>query len=234
MLAAGTVRCGRCESRCSPAPACAACSRSSPVSGLIRSPRAVEVYLRVRDRLPQIKAGTYEIPARASAAQVVRHLEQGAVILEQLTIVEGWTFAQLRRALEQHPRVAATLRGKSDAQIMVAIGHAGGFRKANSFRTPIGSRRVPRIVEILKLAYSKMERCSQQAWRDRACRPAPADCLQALTLASIVEKETGLPSERPQIAGVFIARLRKGMRLQSDPTVIYGSGLAISRRHPHA
>lgn len=192
--------------------------------GLLRSPRAAEVYLRVRDRRPQIKAGTYEIPARASAAQVVRLLEQGAVVLEQLTVVEGSTFSALRRSLEHHPRVAATLRGKSDAQVMIAIGQAGTLPEGHFFPDTYRFAARTSDVEILKLAYSKMERLLEAAWRDRRADLPLQTPEQALTLASMVEKETALPAERARIAGVFVARLRKGMRLQSDPTVIYGLG----------
>ena len=192
--------------------------------GVIESPRAVEIYLRLRGQHPQLKAGTYEISPRASPAKIIRQLEEGAVLLEQLTVVEGSTFAQLRAALQQHPAVVATLRGKSDADLMIAIGQAGQQPEGRFFPDTYRFAARTTDVEILKLAYGKMQRLLQAAWRDRLGGLPIRTPEEALTLASIVEKETALASERARIAGVFIARLRKGMRLQSDPTVIYGLG----------
>jgi len=191
---------------------------------VIASPHAVELYLRLRGQHPRLKAGTYEIPPRASPAQVIRQLEEGAVVLEQLTVVEGSTFAQLRAALERHPAVVATLRGKSAADLMIAIGQAGQQPEGRFFPDTYRFAARTTDVEILKLAYGKMQRLLQAAWRDRHNGLPLRTQEEALTLASIVEKEAALASERARIAGVFVARLRKGMRLQSDPTVIYGLG----------
>jgi UPF0755 protein len=192
--------------------------------GAIRSARGTETYLRLHGRRPQIKAGTYEILARASAAEILRKLESGAVILEQLTVVEGSTFAQLRHALEQHPSVFSSLRGKSDAELMIAIGHAAEVPEGRFFPDTYRFAAKTSDLEILKLAYGKMHQLLDTAWRSRREDLPIRTPDEALILASIVEKETGLAAERPLIAGVFIARLRKGMRLQSDPTVIYGIG----------
>jgi len=192
--------------------------------GAIEAPRATELYLRLHGRRLQIKAGTYEFPPRASAADILRKLERGDVILEQLTVVEGSTFAQLRHALETHPAVVSTLRAKTDADVMTAIGHGGQLPEGRFFPdTYRFAARTP-DVEILKLAYGNMQQRLDTAWRERREGLPLQTPGEALTLASIVEKETGLASERARIAGVFIARLRKGMRLQSDPTVIYGIG----------
>lgn len=192
--------------------------------GAIESPRAVESFMRLRGRRPQLKAGTYEIPPRASAAEIIRQLEEGAVVLEQLTIVEGSTFAQLRAALERHPAIAAKLRGKSAEELMRAIGQPGVPPEGRFFPDTYRFAAHTSDVEILKLAYGKMQHLLQDAWRVRE-RDLPIRTPdEALTLASIVEKETALGSERALIAGVYVARLRKGMRLQSDPTVIYGLG----------
>lgn len=192
--------------------------------GLIHEPRAILIYFKLHGRHPQIKAGTYDIPAHASAAQILQRLEQGAVVLEQLTIIEGSTVAQLRRALEHHPSVVSTLRNKSDAQMMIIIGHAGEPPEGRFFPDTYRFAARTTDVEILRLAYDKMQKLLQEAWRDRLGNLPIQTPDEALTLASIVEKETALATERKRIAGVFIARLRKGMRLQSDPTVIYGLG----------
>jgi len=193
-------------------------------SGVLDSPRAVETYLRFHARQPQIKAGRYEIPPRATPEQILRLLESGAVVLEQLTVVEGTTFAQFRRTLEQHPAVRAILRGKSDAQVMIAIGHAAEPPEGRFFPDTYRFAAHTTDVEILKLAYARMQRLLDEAWQSRSADLPIRTSTEALILASLIEKETAQPAERREIAGVFIARLRLGMRLQSDPTVIYGLG----------
>jgi UPF0755 protein len=192
--------------------------------GALADRRAVELRLRVRG-WPRIKTGRYEIPARATPGYIRAQLEAGRVVLETLTVIEGWTFADMRRAIEQHPQIRATLRGKDVAEVMTAIGHAGEhpegrfFPDTYRFGAGISDR------ELYSLAYRKLAETLDAAWQSRAATLPLASAYDALKLASIVEKETGLASERPRIAGVFITRLRRNMRLQTDPTVIYGIGL---------
>jgi UPF0755 protein len=192
--------------------------------GLVSKPRVVLMYLRVRGEHPKIKAGTYEIPPHASPARVFSMLERGEVVMEQLTVVEGSTFAELRRQLEKHPAVVATLRGKTDAEVMAAIGHPGEHPEGRFFPDTYRFAAGTTDVEILKLAYNSMERLLAQAWERRKPDLPINTPYEALILASIVEKETGVAQDRPQIAGVFTKRLKIGMRLQTDPTVIYGLG----------
>jgi UPF0755 protein len=192
--------------------------------GIIEDPRAVALYLRTHNLRPRIKAGTYDFPAAASPEQIFRMLEQGQVVLEQLTVVEGSTFAELRKSLEKHPAVTNTLKGKSDAEVMTAIGHANELPEGRFFPDTYRFAAHTTDADILKLAYDSMARVLAQAWAQKADGLPISTPYEALTLASIVEKETGLASERPRIAGVFTRRLRLGMRLQSDPTVIYGIG----------
>jgi UPF0755 protein len=192
--------------------------------GVIADARAVSLYLRTHDIHPKIKAGTYEFPPGASPAQVIKMLEQGVVVLEQLTVVEGSTFAELRRALEKHPGVTSTLKGKTDEQVMALIGHANELPEGRFFPDTYRFAARTTDADILRLAYDSMARVLAQAWEQRKEGLPVTTPYEALTLASIVEKETGLASERPRIAGVFTTRLRTGMRLQSDPTVIYGIG----------
>jgi len=192
--------------------------------GVIADPRAIAFYLRTHNLHPKIKAGTYEFPAGASAAKAFEMMEQGIVVLEQLTVVEGSTFADLRKALEKHPAVTKTLQGKSDAQVMAAIGHANEFPEGRFFPDTYRFAARTSDTDILKLAYDSMARTLAQAWAQHREGLPFSTPYEALTLASIVEKETGLAAERPRIAGVFVTRLRIGMRLQSDPTVIYGIG----------
>ncbi len=193
-------------------------------AGALEHPRLTELYLRLHGEGLSIRAGEYEIPAGASAAAIVALLASGRVVLEQLTIVEGARFSDFRRALESDPSVRSTLRGASDDQAMAALGHPGlepeGRFFPDTYRFAAGTS----DVQILQLAYDKMSEVLAAAWAERLPGLPLRTPYEALTLASMVEKETGLASERPLIAGVFIGRLRKGMRLESDPTVIYGMG----------
>src|SRR5437763_1764210 len=190
----------------------------------LSTPRAVELYLRLRGLRPRVQAGNYEIPPHASPEEIIALFEQGKVVLEQLTVVEGATFNDFLAALDQHPRVLHTLRGKSPAAIMGALGHPGVSPEGEFFPDTYRFAANTPDIAILTLAYDSMQRVLADAWTER--RPGlPYDTpYQALTLASMVEKEAALKSERAQIAGVFVNRLRKRMRLQSDPTVVYGLG----------
>ena len=190
--------------------------------GALRYPREIELYLRLHGRHLTIKAGTYEIAAGASPAAIVDLLQEGRVILEALTIVEGTSFADLRRSLAGDSDVVTTLAGKSDAQVMSAIGHEGEFPEGRFFPDTYRFAARSTDVEILKLAYASMQRLLDESWSGRAQNLPFNTPYEALILASVVEKETGLANERARIAGVFVTRLRRGMRLQSDPTVIYG------------
>jgi UPF0755 protein len=192
--------------------------------GGLANVRAVELYLRLHGHRPNVHFGMYEIPAHASAAQILDMFEQGRVVLEQLTVVEGSTFADFRRELDQHAAVTHTLTGKSADEVMTALGHPGEFPEGRFF--PDTYRFATRTTDrdILLLAYKDMQKLLEAAWAQHSPGLPFDTAYQALILASIVEKETGVPAERPRIAGVFVTRLRKGMRLQSDPTVIYGLG----------
>ncbi len=193
-------------------------------AGALAHPRLTEIELRLHGRRFRIKAGEYEIPARASAAAIVALLASGRVVLEQLTIVEGARFGDFRHALDSDPSVRSTLRGKSDDEVMAAIGHAGEAPEGRFFPDTYRFAAGTADVEILRLAYDKMSQILAAAWAERLPDLPLHTSYEALILASMVEKETALASERPLIAGVFVSRLRRGMRLQSDPTVIYGMG----------
>jgi UPF0755 protein len=192
--------------------------------GALARPRNIELYLRLHGRRLTIKAGTYEIPAAASAREIVDLLQEGRVVLEALTIVEGSSFAQVRQELASDTDVVTTLAGKSDEEVMAAIDRPGEYPEGRFFPDTYRFAARSTDVEILKLAYASMQRVLDEVWAERAEDLPFATPYEALTLASIVEKETGLASERARIAGVFVTRLRRGMRLQSDPTVIYGLG----------
>jgi UPF0755 protein len=191
--------------------------------GALRDRRAVELTLRVRGS-PRIKTGRYQIPPHASPAEILGQLAEGRVVLESLSVIEGWRFADMRRTVEAHPAIKVTLRARSEAEIMAAIGHPGehpeGRFYPDTYRFAAGTT----DRDLYSLAYRKMAEALEDAWQKRAAALPITNSYEALILASIVEKETGLASERPRIAGVFTTRLRKRMRLQTDPTVIYGIG----------
>jgi UPF0755 protein len=191
--------------------------------GALDDRRAVEMALRLRG-WPRIRTGRYEIPARTTPNDIVRQLEEGRVVLETLTVIEGWTFADMRRAVEQHPQIRVTLRGKHVAEVMAIIGHGGEHPEGRFFPDTYRFAAGTTDRELYSLAYRKLADTLAAAWQARAANLPLATAYEALTLASIVEKETGLPSERARIAGVFVTRLRRNMRLQTDPTVIYGIG----------
>jgi peptidoglycan lytic transglycosylase G len=192
--------------------------------GAVTNERATVLYLRLRGHRPNVHFGMYEIPAHASPAQILEMFEQGRVVLEQLTVVEGSTFADFRRELDQHAAVTHTLTGKSPEQVMAALGHPDEFPEGRFFPDTYRFAAKTTDRDILLLAYNAMQKVLDAAWQQHSADLPYDTPYKALILASIVEKETGLPAERPRIAGVFVSRLRKGMRLQSDPTVIYGLG----------
>jgi UPF0755 protein len=192
--------------------------------GALGDARLVELWLRLHGRNPRVRAGTYDIAPRASASQILAQLEKGDVVLESLTVVEGATFRDFRRALESHLRVKSTLRGRSDAEVMAALGHAGEHPEGRFFPDTYRFADGTTDREILQLAYRQMAAELDAAWAARRAQLPIKTAYEALILASIVEKETALPAERPMVAGVYTTRLRKRMRLQSDPTVIYGIG----------
>jgi UPF0755 protein len=191
---------------------------------LLEWPRALELYLRVHGMRPRIKAGVYDVPAGTSAEQILKLLQSGAVVLERLTVVEGSTFAQFRAALEAHPAINARFRGKPAEAVMTALGEADLAAEGQFFPDTYRFAEQTSDLAVLKMARARLQRELQAAWQQRQEGLPLKTPQEALVLASIVEKETGLASERAQVAGVFITRLRRGMLLQSDPTVIYGLG----------
>jgi len=192
--------------------------------GALRHARLVELYLRLHGPAPRLQSGTYEVPAHSNAREVLDQLISGRVVLESLTVVEGWTFAQMRAALDTHAAVAHQMRGLSAQQLMDALGHPGEAAEGRFFPDTYRFAAGTSDRRILERAYERMQGELDSDWNARAPELPLASADEALILASIIEKETGREDERPKVAAVFINRLRQGMRLQSDPTVIYGLG----------
>jgi UPF0755 protein len=141
-----------------------------------------------------------------------------------LTLVEGWNFHQVRAALAKEEKLEQTLKGLSDSQVMDRLGHSGIFPEGRFFPDTYRFVRGMTDAELLKTAYQRLDDVLAKEWSQRAADLPYTGPYQALIMASLVEKETGVPQERGQIAGVFVRRMEIGMLLQTDPTVIYGLG----------
>lgn len=190
----------------------------------IDSPLYLEILARTTGTAARLQAGEYRIEPGLLPEAFLQLLVSGKVVQYTLTIVEGWTFKQMLAAVQTHPMLKQTLQGKSPQDIMDALGrtdeHPEGRFLPDTYHFPRGMR----DVDFLKRAYAAMEQTLQREWAARTPDLPFKTPYEALILASIVEKETGIAAERPRIAGVFVRRLKQGMRLQTDPTVIYGLG----------
>ena len=195
--------------------------------GVIDHPRLLAACARLRGADARIRAGEYDVPPGTSPRQLLALLESGAVVRRSITIVEGWTFRDLRRALERDRALVQTLAGQDDGAVMRALGEPGIAPEGLFFPDTYMYEKGTIDFAILRKARERMRVELDIAWRSRARGLPLESAYQALVLASIVEKETALPSERARIAGVFTERLRSRMRLQTDPTVIYGLGPAF-------
>lgn len=202
-------------------------ARNLADQGVIRDPRRfVEAATREgKDRM--IRFGKYSAEAGMTVAEMLDNLVQGRIVHEQHTIIEGTTFAQMRAALAANTLVRKTLpkdRGAAEAQLLAELGtnetQAEGLLFPDTYAFQAGTT----DVEILALAYRKMRTTLAREWQKRASGLPYKTKYEALTLASIIEKEAGYNSEMAQIASVFVNRLHRSMPLQSDPTVIYALG----------
>jgi UPF0755 protein len=192
--------------------------------GVLEHPRVLQLYARSTGADARIKAGEYAIPPGTTPRSLLVLFESGAVIQHAVTIVEGWTFRDLRKALEAEPHLDNTLAGRDEAAVMAALGEPDTPAEGLFFPDTYLFGKGTTDLEILRQARDRMRRELEAAWAARAADLPIDSAYEALILASIVEKETALAAERPRIAGVFTTRLRSGMRLQTDPTVIYGLG----------
>jgi UPF0755 protein len=172
----------------------------------------------------KIKAGNYEIPGGTTLAGLLAKLSQGDVTQTSITIVEGWTFRDLKQALRADGGVAKTAIDLTDAELMRAIGAPGQQPEGWFFPDTYFFASGAIDLSILTRAYRTMRQRLDAAWAARAPGLPFGAPYEALILASIVEKETGRIADRPLIASVLVNRLQQGMRLQADPTVIYGIG----------
>ena len=173
----------------------------------------------------KLQVGEYALAQYKSPRALLLAMRDGKVVRRMFTIVEGWNIRELRAALAKAPLLQETA-GLDDAALMKALGHEGQHPEGRFLPETYAWVRGDSDMDILRRAHADMARALDEAWASRAQGLPLANKDEALVLASIVEKETGIAEERPQIAGVFVRRLRIGMRLQTDPTVIYGMGAA--------
>jgi UPF0755 protein len=185
--------------------------------------KALALQLGVANR---VQVGDYSLDGDLSPRSLLAKLARGDVIQQRITLIEGWSFRTLRAALAANPGLTAETAGSSDAEIMDKLGRHGVHPEGRFLPETYLFTRGTSDLDILKRAAEAMDTALADAWKGREPNKYLDSPDKLLTLASIVEKETGVASERPRIAGVFLRRLELGMLLQTDPTVIYGIGEA--------
>ena len=193
-------------------------------AGVLHDSWSFVLLSRVMGNASSLKAGDYELAESTSPLQLLQRITMGDVNQSEIRFIEGWTFSQLRKALDEHPAVRHDTAGLDERKIMQLIGANETAAEGLFFPDTYYFVRGNSDIAILRRAYRTMQSNLNTAWAGRSANLPLADAYQALILASIVEKETGREGDRTTIASVFVNRLRLGMRLQTDPTVIYGLG----------
>ena len=189
------------------------------VNGLL-----LQLWFRVSGQARQIKAGSYEITAGMTPRSLLTMVVRGDQALKSITLVEGWNFSQVREALQKAELLAPESKELTVDMIMKNLGKPGVHPEGRFFPDTYSYAKGSSDLAVLKRAAKAMDKRLDAAWALRSADTPLKSRDEALILASIVEKETGKPSDRSQISGVFTNRLRLNMRLQTDPTVIYGLG----------
>ena len=194
--------------------------------GVIDKPHWFELYARQSKLAPSIKSGEFILPTEATVPELLDYLVAGKTVQYSQSIIEGHNWRQVRAQIANSADLVQTIGDMSDTELLEKLGltdtHPEGIFFADTYAFP----RNTTDVEYLKRANDLLQRVLQEEWEARDEGLPFESAYEALILASIVEKETAVPDERPLIAGVFVSRMRKGMRLQTDPTVIYGMGEA--------
>lgn len=192
--------------------------------GLIKDAFWLRIYWRFNLADQPLHSGEYRMVPGMTMEGLIGVWKRGEVVQYSVTLVEGWNFRQVRAALAKDEKLQQTLTGLSDSQVMERLGHSGVFPEGRFFPDTYRFVRGTSDADLLEKAYARLEDVLAKEWAQRAADVPYTQPYQALIMASLVEKETGVPQERGQIAGVFVRRMRLGMLLQTDPTVIYGLG----------
>jgi len=191
---------------------------------IIEDPWLFILLAKLKDVETRVRAGEYRIEAGQTPDDLLETFTTGKSIQYSFTVIEGWSFRQMMEAIATDPILVQTLQGKGDTEIMQVIGHPDqhpeGMFFPDTYRFPKGTT----DADFLRRAYDVMQQHLEREWMQRDSDLPLNSSYEALILASIIEKETGAGFERPLIAGVFIQRLKRNMRLQTDPTIIYGLG----------
>jgi UPF0755 protein len=199
-------------------------ARQMHAAGVLGTPWQFEVLARIHGHASRVQAGNYEIRSPLSPYALLEMITSGVRGQDQFTIIEGWTFAQMRAAVDAQSALKHETSGVSEAELIARLGitasSAEGWFYPDTYYFPNGAS----DTALLQRAYRAMQAQLGTLWSARAGGLPLANPYDALILASIIEKETGQPDERSMIAAVFVNRLKIGMKLQTDPTVIYGMG----------
>jgi UPF0755 protein len=193
-------------------------------NGVIKDAFWLRVYWRFNLARQPLHSGEYRMQPGMTVEGLIDLWKRGEMVQYSLTLVEGWSFRQVRAALAREEKLEHSLDGLSDSQVMDKLGHTGIFPEGRFFPDTYRYVRGMSDVEVLKTAYDRLDEVLAKEWEKRSADTPYTEPYQALIMASLVEKETGVPQERGQIAGVFVRRMAMGMLLQTDPTVIYGLG----------
>lgn len=193
-------------------------------AGVQVNPTALYWWFRLSGQARQIKAGSYEIEPGTSPWHLLKKLIRGDEALRAVTLVEGWNFRQVREALADAESLKQDARDMTDDLLMASVGTPGSHPEGQFFPDTYTYSKGSSDLALLKRAHRAQAKHLQAAWSQRSPDSPLKTPEEALILASIVEKETGRASDRAMVAGVFVNRLRLGMPLQTDPTVIYGLG----------
>lgn len=191
---------------------------------ILKHPRYLLLYARLNGLANEMKAGDYRLTNNLTTIQFLKNIFSGKVIQFSLTIIEGWSFKQLLEALNNHPQIQHTVNELTDVEIMTKLNLTGIHHEGQFLPDTYLFPKQLSDIEFLKRAYTSMQTVLNEQWESRAVGLLYKNPYEALIMASIIEKETGQASEREQISGVFMRRLNINMRLQTDPTVIYGMG----------
>jgi len=192
--------------------------------GVLQNGDMLYWHARWRELASKIRAGEFQVPAGTTPDGLLDILISGKTISYTLTLVEGWNFGQVLAAVGNDPVLQHVISAQKPAEVMRELGYPDIHPEGQFFPDTYAFPRGTTDRDFLKRAYRRMQQQLAEAWAGRADDIEVKSPQEALILASIVEKETGVPRERPEIAGVFTRRLKHGMKLQTDPTVIYGMG----------
>lgn len=193
-------------------------------AGLLREPYSLVLWSYARGDTAAFKAGEYEIGKGTTLGRLLDMFVQGDVVTYSITLIEGWTFAQFLTALNSHPILGKGITGRTPEEIMSVLGHADLHPEGRFFPDTYVFDSGTSGIDILRQAFERMREVVDREWEERMPETLLNNRDEVLIMASIIEKETGKPEEREIISAVFNNRLRKKMRLQTDPTVIYGLG----------